>query len=125
MGFARVVASPSFQERQYGFITTERLLIIWAALVIVQPMLGLWLAMYGPAANGMAGWVWLSLVLYLLGLLFTGAGYMAAKTARDLDRAHSTPRSIDGRDLIANALFLIGFILMVAVINLMLHKPAL
>jgi hypothetical protein len=50
---------------------------------------------------------------------------MAAKKARELDRAHGDPRSIAGCDLAANALFLLGFIFMVAVINLMLHTPVL
>jgi len=125
MGFARVVASPSFHEREYGFSTTERLLTIWAIFVVVQPALGLFLVLYDPNARGMRDWVWLSLVLYLLGLLCTGTGYVLAKRARELDRDQRAPQSIAGLDLAANALFLLGFILMVAVINLMLHKPAL
>jgi uncharacterized membrane protein len=125
MGFARVVASPSFQERESGFNTTERLLTLWAILVVIQPILGLWLVLADPAARGMRDWIWLSLVLYLLGLLSTGTGYVVAKNARGLDRSNGTPGSIAVRDLAANALFALGFILMVAVINLMLHKPTL
>jgi TIR domain len=121
IGFARIAASPSFQERKFGFNTVERLLLIWAVLAIVQPLLGLWLALSRWGVE-IPSWVWISLILHLLGLLFTAAGYILAKDARELDSAHADPQSIAGRDLLANISFLLGFIVMVGVINLMLVK---
>jgi hypothetical protein len=121
IGFATIAASPSFQERQFGFNTVEWLLIVWGALALIQPLLGLWLAFlrWGGLAE-FPHWIFYALILYLLGLLFTGAGYLCAKEARELDNSPAAPQSIASRDLLANILFLAGFIVMVAVINLML-----
>jgi hypothetical protein len=55
-------------------------------------------------------------------VLLTGAGYIVAKDARELDGVHADPQSIAGHDVFANILFLLGFIVMVGVINLMLVK---
>jgi hypothetical protein len=118
IGFARIAAAPSFQGRLFGFDTVERLLIIWSVLAIIQPLLGLWLALSRFAE--LPSWIWIALIMYLLGLLFTGAGYILAKDARELDGVHADPGLVAVRDVWANILFLLGFIVMVGVINLML-----
>lgn len=122
LGFARSVASPSFREREYGFETTERLFGIWACFAVIQPMLGLYLANWADQPVGMECWVWLSLVLYIMGMLFSLAGYMVAKSARYLDREHKPPREISRRDFLANVLFLVGFLMTVSVLNVMIAR---
>ena len=88
LGFARAVSSPSFREREYGFETTEKLFYVWVAFTVTLPVLGLWLVLSKDRVYPMEGWIWLSLVLYILALLFSWIGYVVAKSARDLDRNH-------------------------------------
>jgi len=123
LAFAKSVASPSFRERDYGFATTEKLFFVWIVLTVLQPALGLWLVLSSYAKYSMVGWVWFSIVLYVSALLCTFVGYVFAKSARDLDKDHSSPRSMSSRNLAANILFLLGFMLMVGVVNVMINKP--
>ena len=124
LAFARSVSSPSFREREYGFEAIEQLFFVWALLAFVQPMLGLALACWGLSASqclvSMPGWLWLSTLLYVLGLFITFIGYVVARHTRGLDRAHDSPTRITAQDFAANAIFLVGFLVTVAVLNLMI-----
>ncbi len=88
---------------------------------MLQPLLGLYLV-FGPHCPGprMHGWLWRSLVLYLPGTLLTWIGYVVARSVRDLDRRHRSPSRIAARDFLANVLFLSGFLVTIAVLNLMI-----
>ena len=121
LGFARSVASPSFREREFGFEITERLFWLWIVLAAAQPTLGLYLAL-GPGGTTMTDWVWLSLVLYLMAIIFTVFGYVTAKSARFLDREHKPPHLISRRDFVANVLFVVGFVMSVSVLNVMVAR---
>jgi hypothetical protein len=119
IGFATIAASPSFEERRFGFNTIEWLLIVWIALAVIQPFLGMWLVVYRLEAQP-PPWILTAIIFYLLGMLFTIAGYVIAKGARELDGGQAGPRSIALRDLLANISFLVGFVAMVAVMDVML-----
>ena len=122
IGFATIAASPSFQERRFGFNSIKWLFIVWIALAVIQPFLGLWLFRLRWAGSGAElVWILFALTLYLLGVLFTVAGYMWAKDARELDGNQAAAELIASRDLRANILFLVGFIVIVVIINLMLE----
>lgn len=123
LAFARVMASPSFRQREFGFETTERLFGVWLLLAVLQPVLGLWFGVLRH--GGVLPHVWLALALYLLALLCSLGGYITASSARGRDAAHDAPRRVAARHLQANLLFLAGFAVMAAVVNLMLtrHLP--
>ena len=124
IGFATIAASPSFQERRFGFDTVKWLFIVWITLAVIQPFLGLWLfrLRWGDSSSpAELVWILIAVILYLLGVLFTVAGYMWAKDARELDSSQADAQSIASRDLLANILFLVGLIVIVVVINMMLE----
>lgn len=118
LAFARVMASPSFRQREFGFDTTERLFGVWLVLALLQPVLGLWFGWRLQAQ--VLPHVWCALALYLGALLLSLGGYVAAGSARLRDAAHDAPRRVAARHLQANVLFMAGFAVMAAVVNLML-----
>jgi hypothetical protein len=135
LGFARMVSYPSARQRESGFETMERLYYIWAVIAVAQPLLGVWLAYHlaGGGNNdggllavmlGFQGWIWASLVLYCMAILCTWVGYSMARGAIQLDSATDAPYKINKHFFWANVLFLLGFVFMVAVLNLMIAEPA-
>lgn len=120
LAFARVMAAASFRQREFGFETIERLFGVWLVLAVLQPVLGLCYSVL--LHRGVPPHVWLALALYLLALLCSLGGYIAASSARARDAAHDAPRRVAARHLQANLLFLVGFAVMAAVVNLMLSK---
>ncbi len=120
LAFARVMASPSFRQREFGFDTIERLFGVWLWLALLQPVLGLW---FGWRLHAQVlPHVWCALALYLVALLLSLGGYVAAGSARRRDADHAAPRRVAARHLQANLLFLAGFAVMAAVVNLMLTR---
>lgn len=120
LALARMSAAPSFRQRQFGFESIERLFGVWLLLALLQPALGLW---FGVRRHGeIAPHVWASLALYLASLALSLCGWIAAGNARRCDEAHEAPRRIEWRSLQANLLFLAGFIVMAAVVNVMLTR---
>lgn len=120
LAFARVMASPSFRQREFGFATIERLFGVWLVLAVLQPVLGLWFGVLRH--GGVPPHIWLALALYLVALLCSLGGYITASSARRRDAAHDAPRRVAARHLQANLLFLVGFAVMAAVVNLMLTR---
>jgi hypothetical protein len=127
LAFAKIVASPSNRERRSGLKRAEELLTFWALLAVTQLALGLWLSfLYSLQKSTIEPWIWLSFVLYLLGFLFTAGGYIAAKRAQEFEDAEDKSlRHIAACNLIANLLFLVGFVFTVGVMNVMVLKPSL
>ncbi len=121
LAFARVMASPSFRQREFGFDTIERLFGVWFVLALLQPALGLWFGLR-VHQHQVLPHVWCALALYLAALLLSLGGYVAAGSARQRDAAHDAPRRVAARHLQANLLFLAGFAVMAAVVNLMLTR---
>jgi hypothetical protein len=124
LAFAKAIASPMHTARDTGFKTAEQLCFFWLWLTPLQPILGLLMAWLLFANQPKPGWMWLSLALYLMGLLLTCAGYGIVKLQRDQELVDDRIRSVRVYNLVANLLFLFGFIVTVIVISLMLLKPS-
>jgi hypothetical protein len=126
LGFARVVSYPSARQRENSFEIAERLYWIWAIIVVIQPVLGLYLAYekfgWSGEMPGWPEWIWLSLVLYCIAVLCTWVGYTMARGAIQLDSTTDAPFKVNKHFFSANILFLLGFVLFVAVLNIMIAR---
>lgn len=124
LAFARAIASPIHSARDIAFKSAERLFFYWLWLTPLQPILGILLAVTKydgiPTAPP---WSWLALVLYFVGLLFTCTAYGVARAKRGEELSVENHKHISKLNLVANILFLLGFITTILVINLMLWKP--
>jgi hypothetical protein len=124
LAFAQAISSPIHPTRDAAFRSAERLFFFWLWLTPFQPMLGVALALakYGEIRTAPA-WSWLALVLYLIGLLFTCTAYGVARANRKEPLSAENRKNVGYLNLLANVLFLLGFIVTVLIINLMLWKP--
>ena len=124
LAFAHAIASPIHPRRDTAFRSAERFFFFWLCLTPFQPMLGVALAIakYGGMRTAPT-WVWLAFVLYLISLLLTCSGYGLARARRQDPITPENRRALGHLNLLANLLFLLGFIVTVSVINLMLWKP--
>ena len=124
LAFAKAIASPIHPARDTAFKTAERLFFFWLWLTPFQPMLGVAMALLKYDAGPKPGWIWLALTLYLMGLLLTCTAYGVARAKREEDLSGENLRHVSMFNLLANILFLLGFVATVFVINLMLWKPS-
>jgi uncharacterized membrane protein len=124
LAFAKAIASPMHTARDTGFKTAEQLFFFWLWLTPLQPIFGLVMAWLRFGNDPKPGWMWLSLTLYLMGVLLTFSAYGIVRVQRDLELIEDRIRSVRIYNLVANVLFLFGFIATVIVINLMLSKPS-
>jgi hypothetical protein len=124
LAFAKAIASPIHTARDTGFKTAEQLFFFWLWLTPLQPILGLLMAWMLFGNDPKPGWMWVSLALYLMGLLLTCAAYGIVRLQRDQELVEDRIRSVRIYNLLGNVLFLLGFIVTVIVITLMLSKPS-
>jgi uncharacterized membrane protein len=124
LAFAKAIASPMHTARDTGFKTAEQLFFFWLWLTPLQPVLGLLMAWIRYGSSPKPGWMWVALVLYMMGLLLTCSAYAIVRLQRDQELVDDRIRSVRIYNLFANVLFLFGFIATVIVITLMLSKPS-
>jgi hypothetical protein len=124
LAFAKAIASPIHTARDTGFKTAEQLFKFWLCLTPLQPILGLVMAWIRYGNEPKPGWMWVALMLYMMGLLLTCSAYAIVRVQRDQDLVADTIRSVRVYNLIANVLFLLGFMATLIVITLMLAKPS-